>query len=105
MSYNNIQILDNGKVILNLPNANYNRQRFIGTINYENKTYDSVPRYKGIHLFRTTNSISVPYDLIYKKNKGFVYVHVILDKKGLWTSALALKKLGKIMRFPGFETQ
>jgi hypothetical protein len=102
-----LQIQSDGKVFLNLPTVKYNKRRFIGTIDYSKNTFISVPRYKKYHLFKNTNSLSVPYDLIYKRKKGFIYVSVKLDGKDLYTSALALKKLGIVMQFlkQGFEKQ
>jgi hypothetical protein len=108
MQQSKLEIQSDGKVFLNLPEARCNKRRFIGTIDFNKKEYISVPRYKRIHLFRATNSLSVPYDLVYKeRKKKFIYVKVILDGKDLWTSTIAIKKLGEVLCFSkqGFEPQ
>jgi hypothetical protein len=107
MQEKSLNVFSDGKVVLNLPAAKYNKRRFIGRINYEQKTFFSVRRNRKVHVFRKNNSLSVPYDLIHKKKKGFLYICINLDGKRLWTSALAFIKLGIIMSFvkQGFETQ
>ena len=102
-----INILHNGKVVLYLPNVQFNKRRYIGKIDKEKKTFITFKRNRGIHLFRKNNSLSFPYDLIYRRNKGFIYICANLEGIKLWTSVLALKIFGEIMKFSkqGYETQ
>ncbi len=102
-----LHVVQDGVVFLHLPTVKFNKKRFIGKINYEEKTFYSVKRRKKYHLFRQNNSLSLPYDLIHKRKKGFLYICINLDGKKLWSSALAFKQYGNTMTFSkqGFETQ
>lgn len=103
----NLFFYRNGKVILYLPKVKGNKLRYIGKIQKTKKTFYSTPKKGKIHVFRKTNSLSLPYDLLHRNKKGFIYICINLDGNNLWTSVLAMKKYGEVMQFSkqGFEPQ
>ena len=78
----------------------------IGTINYLNKTYYSAPKTKK-NLFKKSNSLGLPLELIEMKHSGFVFICINYENKYLWTSRLAVIKYGEILHFKshGYEKQ
>lgn len=96
-----------GEVWLFCPNAKFKKNRIIGKVDYSKKMYVSAPKNSRHHKFNLDNSLSLPYDLIYKPHKGFLYVCIKFDGKKIYSSSLAFKVFGIERQFKsnGYEKQ
>lgn len=95
------------EVWLHCPNAKFKKNRIIGKIDYSKKLYNSAPKNSKHHKFNLDNSLSLPYDLIYKPQKGFLYICIKFDGKKIYSSSLAFKVFGVERQFKtnGYEKQ
>lgn len=105
-SNSSMSIHTGGKVFLYLPLSKHKKSIMVGTINYPNKTYYSARKTKK-HLFKKSNSLGLPLELIERKHSGFIFICVNYENKNLWTSRLAIFRHGEILHFKakGFEKQ
>jgi hypothetical protein len=102
-----LQVLNGGKVYLFLPLRKTKKWFIIGRIDYERKTFYTTNKNSKKHVFKKTNSLSIPIDLVFGSRNGFLYICSKLDGKEIWTSVRAVKKFGHILHFKaqGFEKQ
>jgi hypothetical protein len=102
-----LQYIDDGRVFLNLPAVKKNSRRLLGKIDRVQNTFYSVKRYRNAHLYRKLNSLSIPYDMIYRAEIGFKYVCINFENSEYWTSVFALLLRGVKVNFfhLGFEAQ